>query len=244
VISAQVQEVLDPAFAIDRNNGLYVIWSQLGNSMNAGVLFTRSTDSGVTWSSPVNIFAGWGDSTTVHSPSLAVDTNGGVFAAWAARPMGGTRYDYVYFNYSHNNGTTWQTTETNMGECLSPNLVVDSGGKLDLLLASAIVPFRYGIIFKQSSDRGVTWVSKATIKDSGYSELPQLKLDRVGNMNVIYLNDYNYFFSRSVDSGLTWSEGIMLGGANAMEMSLDSVGNVYIAYETSNPSRISVFNSK
>ena len=245
VISPLAYEPLEAAFAIDRNGGFNVIWPQWVEGWNYQVLFTRSTDNGVTWSSVINIYSGWKNSSDAYSPTIAVDANNGIFAAWAAWPTGGSRYDFVYSNYSLNNGATWQSVDTSYGVSKSPNLAINSNGNIYMVLSAAVVPFRYGIAFKKSVDRGTTWAPQSYIKEDGWNSSPHMKIDRAGNLNVIYETDGKYYFTRSLDDGSTWSQPILIiNDSGVLEMALDYWGNIYVTYESGSSGQLYFTSSK
>lgn len=102
--------------AIDRrNNNIYLTWTQFDNygSTNPNdssiILFSKSEDSGISWTSPIRISKNAGDcidsDNTVEGAVPAVGINGEIYVSWAG-PAG------LVFNKSIDYGNTWLENET------------------------------------------------------------------------------------------------------------------------------------
>ena len=97
------------------NNIFYMAWTQFdsyGSSDPANksiIFFSKSTDFGVTWSTPIKLNNIDGtcidDSTTVEGAVPAIGPSGQVYVAWSG-PNG------LVFKKSLNQGVTWSTNET------------------------------------------------------------------------------------------------------------------------------------
>lgn len=101
--------------AIDRtNNNMYLTWTQFDNYGSTNVqdssiiLFSKSLDSGNTWSQPKRINKKAGDcvdsDNTVEGAVPAVGPNGEIYVSWAG-PNG------LVFNKSLDQGETWLNSE-------------------------------------------------------------------------------------------------------------------------------------
>ncbi len=97
--------------AVDRsNNNMYISWTEFDNYGSATntdssrILFSRSTDAGITWSTPVKINSLSGDcidsDNTVEGAVPAVGPNGEVYVSWVGS-------NGIIFDRSTDQGNTW-----------------------------------------------------------------------------------------------------------------------------------------
>ncbi len=100
---------------IDRtNNNMYLTWTQFDNYGSSypydssNILFSKSTDAGISWSDPIRINKRAGDcideDNTVEGAVPAVGPNGEIYVSWAG-PNG------LVFNKSLDQGNTWLNQE-------------------------------------------------------------------------------------------------------------------------------------
>jgi hypothetical protein len=232
LLSSFSPEIAAPAMAVDPGDGINIVWPQRDDNLNFPVYFTRSVDDGATWSPPVNVFAGWENSSWTYNTAIAADGSQGVYVTWTVWPVGGSRYSFVYSNYSHDNGVTWSSGDSYFGVCSSSDIAVDPDGNVDLLLESSYLPFSNQVVFMQSQDRGVNWNIRVDVTSDRFDSDPGLAIDSAGNINVIYYHDNGFFFNRSVNNGIDWGAEISLtGSGSGMDMAVDLAGNIYMAYK-------------
>jgi hypothetical protein len=97
--------------AIDRNkNYMYLTWTQFdayGSDLPAdssNILFSKSTDGGINWTSPLRINQIAGNctdrDTTVEGAVPCIGPNGEIYVAWAGK-------DGIYFDKSTDEGANW-----------------------------------------------------------------------------------------------------------------------------------------
>ncbi len=100
-----------PGVAINRQtNTLYVTWTKFDKygtadpSDSSNILFSSSSDRGLTWSTPVRLNETAGDCTdtdpTVEGAVPCVGPNGEIYVGWAS-------YDQLMFDKSLDGGATW-----------------------------------------------------------------------------------------------------------------------------------------
>ncbi|UCH94388.1 MAG: exo-alpha-sialidase [Candidatus Aminicenantes bacterium] len=242
-VSDEASQALVPLIAVDGEGGMNVVWAHTYDNWYFFINFIRSTDSGVNWSESVNIFKGWENFSSAYNVSMAVDMEGGVYAAWTAWPSGGSRYSHVYFNYSHDYGVTWGDSDQRFGVCNASDIAVDTEGTLDMVLSSAYIPFMYQIVFKKSTNRGASWDYYSEVTSGGNGSSPRIRIDRAGNINVIYASG-EFNFTRSTDSGASWSEAFVIAeSVYAIDFALDHYGNIYVVFVDNHPGQLYITRS-
>jgi hypothetical protein len=105
--------------AIDTSGGgyhgnLYILCSVTRNSNSdpSDVMFSRSTNDGVTWSSPVKVNDDPGTSAYQWFGTMSVAPNGRIDAVWLdTRDNLGTYLSALYYSYSTDAGSTWSQNE-------------------------------------------------------------------------------------------------------------------------------------
>lgn len=142
-----------------------------GNYYDAKIYYTRSTDNGTTWATPVNI---QGADTTYHAPGAdkltrlasgrLIYTTG---VMQGADPLSSSGSYSLYRAYSDNNGTTW--TYGSMG-VTTPSGFAGESGVFQLRNGRIICTFRTReewIYASESTDNGATWGTPYPILPSG-----------------------------------------------------------------------------
>ena len=146
---------------------LHVVWTDKLSSTTAAIYYTRSVDTGLTWSTPVAITD---LSHYAWNPAIAV--NGlNVHVVWREmKPVGGMRASW--YKHSTDGGNTW-----------GPNVFLDSTADWPAVAVSgnnvymandsvtAASPYNTEIFFMRSTDNGQTWSHKQQLTFSvGRSE--------------------------------------------------------------------------
>jgi hypothetical protein len=118
---------LFPALAVDAFGVLYAVWSD-----NANVMFSRSTDAGTTWSTPVRVNSGTTVGRANLFPWVDADASGHVAVAWFGASRSGNSNDKTIHEPCASGSadcmkdwTTWQVyvAETVNGRSSSPSWV-------------------------------------------------------------------------------------------------------------------------
>ncbi len=203
-----------PQTAIDARGNINLVWldSTPGNS---SVLFSRSSDGGTTFSTPVSLSNNPGGSALF--PQVAVDSSGNIFVAWFDSNSGNPG---IFFRQSLDGGTTFSAAINGPAVRWPIFMAVDASNKIDLVWAANNSTGVPQVVFCSSANRGTMFNAPLTIStaqggvdtSSGWSSLPgSLMLDANGNIHVIWIETSSpqgpatILFSRSADGGTTFS---------------------------------------
>jgi hypothetical protein len=192
--------------------------------------FNRSTDSGATWMSPINI------PNSPDTGAMAVDTNGNLFLAG-----GGAPFWCVRSSNAQNGGQTPtfdQVTQVNLGGnliqggvngiglCGQTFIAVDrSGGATNnnIYVVASVTPDFNGtnVMFARSTDGGQTFSAPQRLNDDPVNPnkwhifgTPSVAPN--GRIDVVWLDsrnaanniDMQLFYTYSTDGGVTWAANI------------------------------------
>ncbi|MFC1734494.1 hypothetical protein ACFL1X_00140 [Candidatus Hydrogenedentota bacterium] len=211
-------------------------YDDLGGTIgtDADILYTYSTDNGVTWSAtaPLNSTAFSDGIAMDQCASVCTDGSGTWIAAWALQLGDPTGTDGdIFYAHSTNNGASWSSPTA-----LNTNAVTDSGVDLYVELATdgsgnwvAVwmsnedlggIGTDWDVLVARSADNGATWTPPAPLNsdagtDSNNDHQPHIVTDGAGNWLVEWVewstnndyggtNDYDVITARSKDNGATW----------------------------------------
>jgi phosphatidylethanolamine-binding protein (PEBP) family uncharacterized protein len=240
---------LTPQVAVDGGGNIYAVWEDdnATNSNNSNILFSRSTDGGVTFSTPTNVSKSSGLS---FSPRTAVDTNGGVNVVWVDNTPG---HQTIFFSRSIDGGVTFSTpvnTSNDPSDSANPQIAVDATGTISVVWENDTI--NLGVFYAHSTDGGVSFSSPLplTTNTSG-SFGPQLAVDADGNICVVWEDDFSTLahvsFSRSADKGATFSTPQLnlskdsTGNSTAPMIALDGGGNINVVWVDDSPGYFAIF---
>jgi len=178
----------DDPFTSDENY-IYVVWYDYstGDHTNAEVWFTRSTDTGDNWSSPVNL-----SNTASYESQVpcvaAIDEH--VYVVWQEEKSDG-RFE-IRFKHSTNYGASWDSsvgiTEDLMEEldhndppeCFTPSIACYEDYVYVVCQAGWDSPTEwYTLGFMMSDDNGDNWVGEG-VSSGGTEDLPDLEDGDIG----------------------------------------------------------------
>ena len=165
----------------------------------------RSEDGGMNFSTATNISADKDYFSVVYSLCLAVDGSG-IYVGWTAWPSGGSRYSHVYFNYSNDNGATWNSEDKYFGVSSAPDISANGGSDVYFVLSNSYLPFQNRIALFMSTDSGVSWEKGKGVTSASNDTYPLIRIDSEGNINIIFKRSNAYYYTRSYDGGDTWTE--------------------------------------
>jgi hypothetical protein len=238
----------DPTIEVVPNTG--VVYSAFLNADRAGgfsTVFTKSTDHGATWSTPVHVY---GNVAWTDKPEVTMDASGkDVYVSWNG-PQGGD----LYVGQSHDYGVTWtqqKLTDTKRyyyaydGRVLADGTVVFAESSLVYSGSTTVTGqvWHHAII---SRDHGATWqnvvVAKVPVGEACvaagcgpdfYTGQASVVSDSTGHLVFAFEGPavdggpQRVQVSTSSDEGRTWSAPVALSvsGEDATAPRLASAGS-------------------
>lgn len=227
--------------AIDRNtNTLYMTWTHFdayGTSDpqdSSLILFSKSTDAGMSWSNPITISDGAGDcvdsDNTMEGAVPTIGPNGEVYVSWIGK-------DTLFFDKSTDGGTTWLPNDivvTNIPggwNYTIPGLYRCNGLPVTICDTASSSAYNGNIYINwtdqrngltdtdvwliKSTDGGTTWSSPTRVNDDvagKHQFLTWMTVDQAnGNLWFVFYDRRNYsnsltdvYMARSTDGGTTF----------------------------------------
>jgi hypothetical protein len=239
----------DPTIEVVPGTG--VVYSAFLNADRAGgfsTVFTKSTDHGATWSTPVHVY---GNVSWTDKPEVTMSASGrDVYISWNGPQVGD-----LYVGRSHDHGATWtqqKLTDSKRyyyaydGRVLADGTVVFAESSLvysGAKVAAGSQVWHHAII---SRDHGATWqniiVARVPVGEpctsagcgpDFYTGQASVVADGQGDLVFAYegptsdLGPQRVYVSTSTDEGRTWSAGAALSaaGENATGPRLASSGS-------------------
>jgi hypothetical protein len=184
-------------------NNVYVVWID-DTSGARSIYFKRSTDSGCTFGSTINLGNQKGGSI---DPKIAVSGDN-VYVVWEHTPRNNGA---IYFARSTDNGATFSSSENlanNTGFNGFPQVAV-SGSNVYVVWHDAT----HGIFFARSTDNGATFSSSENLgSNTGVNGFPQVAVSGSNVFVVWHDAAHGIFLARSTDNGATFGSPVILYG--------------------------------
>ena len=243
-ISDPAKDSAFPQIAAYGNN-VYVTW--LGRTTNdvTNVFFTKSSDGGATFSTPIAITAHSGNSGV---PKIYANANN-VYLMWEDNSA--KNFD-VYLSTSSDSGNTFDAPvdiSNNAGDSGAPQMIVDGNNIYATWMD--FTPGNFDVMFSKSTDGGQTFAKPVNLsvdgQDSGYPQLAAAG----NNVYVTWTNavsdkNYDIFFAKSADGGKTFGQPLnvsnTVGASGWPQMAVD--GNVYISWVDNTPGPYAIYIAK
>ncbi len=241
-------------------SNVYVVWSNYDyDNAQYEIRFSKSTNSGNTWSDVSVISSSASSADTINSYAPTITTNGNeVYVAWQQYSYDGTTTAYnIISRYSSDRGDSWNSATT----------VTDSDGTHyipEIAYGNDIVHLtwhayntdgnaQYTIEYASSDDDGATWerqVLRNPSSSTGWCWFPNIATeddnvyvvwqDDDWDENAIY--DMEVVLKKSDDNGETWDEGTLLVPSRDTSTSFTYMlpavtsagGYVYVSYQDYN----------
>ena len=166
-----------------------------------------------------------------YSPDICCDDKGHIYVAWED-----SRNDFarnIYYNYSHDYGLTWRTSDkrldTDASYSMGPSIVCDNNGHVYVVSSATHSGSNtYNVYLNYSHDYGVSWLTDSGVGEKviGEGSNPLINCHDNGSVYIAY---YSGGFAYSHNYGVTWQTIKPAIGAN-IKMCSDDNGNIYIAW--------------
>jgi len=229
-------------FTIDTNVGgmghgfVYQFWTSFFACNFDGTAFNRSTDSGVTWQSPLS------PPNFTDTGTLDVDTNGNLFVGGGGSPFqclrsSNAQNPNVTPTFDQNvtvnlGGNLIQGGINGIGLCGQTFLTVDRSGTAtnnNIYMLASVLPNGQStteVMFARSTDGGSTFSAPVRINDdtnhqSKWHYFGTLSVAPNGRIDVVWYDtrnaanniDSQLFYSFSTDAGVTWAPNIAVSNS-------------------------------
>lgn len=162
-----------PSASVDSSGNIDVTWVADGTNL----YFTRSTDGGANFSTPINI-------ATPANPTgdqVIAGPDGGIYVLWTAGAAS-------MFANSQNSGASFNTNAAPLGFSLSsgpPTFTVDACGNVTVFGGSSPADSTY----QRSNDGGVTFATPVDLSPAHQAFEQQLAIDKSGNVNLVWASE-------------------------------------------------------
>jgi hypothetical protein len=187
-ISRSPGNAFEPEIAVDPNDGINVVWEDDREGAEA-IMFTRSTDGGASFSTPLKISQGTGNASESH---IAIDASGRTYVTWVQEVDGTLQ---AFFTRSTNGGATFSTPVNLSNE---PNAEIH---KVFVTTFKDVVYVAYNNDYERdhqayvlrSTDAGVTFGQPVQISDAsrnrGRAHSVSMVVDSRGTLHVVWIDD-------------------------------------------------------
>jgi hypothetical protein len=229
-LSASDQTADNPRVAINDSGIAVAVWWRAAELGNQIVQSSRSTDVGITWSTPEDLSAS--DQHAIE-PQVSLNGSGKAVVVW--RRSNGSN-NIVQSSGSSDGGVSWSTPEdlsASGQDADHPQVAVDGSGNA-VAVWHRDSPNLYVVQSSRSTDGGVSWSTPVNLAVSGRDALyPQLAVYGSGNAVAVWqrFDGRNYIVqsSGSSDGGVSWSTPVNLSASGQFaenpQVAVDGSGN-------------------
>ncbi len=208
---------------------LYAMWQARRQATgDKFVMFRRSQDLGTSWEADRRV----NSQATSFIPSVAVDSEGGIYAAWTDERKTGFK---IFFNRSLDHGATWlsddvliEGLDVRFGTAISVDVATDGHGGVVVVWEENGASGGRRVRAAASRDRGASWSPPAFVDDGAnpFSPIAPTVAFVGGRAVVIWTAAVSgdrvlsqVWSDVSADGGLTWGPDVMIseteGGVQA-----------------------------
>src|SRR5207253_1299478 len=236
-----------PQIAVDERGNINMVWLD-DSPGNFSVFFSKSSDGGVTFSSPMNLSSSPGGA--ARFPQIAVDFNARIYVAWFDSNSGNPS---IFLRRSTDGGATFSTAITAPAVQWPVLMTIDGSNDIDLVWAADDTIGVPQVVFSRSVDGGTTFSAPLTISNSSAgvnASSPagtgpgSLALGPNGNIDVVWTESAppqgtnDVMFSRSTDGGATFSAPGKVTSSlsptfGVAGLAVDGAGNIQVLWMSS-----------
>lgn len=226
---------------IDGAGNINVVWSDANTSQ---IFFARSTNAGISFSTPLNIS---NYASGASSPTMALDAGGGIDVVWQGSVAGHNPYD-LFFTRSTDAGASFSVAKdvsNTPSGAFFDQIAADPAGNIDIAWNSNCPSPSFcsvvssDVFFSQSKDGGATFSAPVQITNTqGQAAISRvlLAIDFTGNVDLAWPQvaggSNAAFFSRMNAGTAAFSSPRQIASSFPAAMGLDANGTIDIAAAT------------
>jgi hypothetical protein len=262
--TVSINESMGTCIGVSKDT-VHVIWNDKRNNTHAAIYYSRSIDTGLTWSAPIaitNTVVGnaWNPTIAVNGPNIHVawreiDTLSGHRASWYKHSLdGGNTWSQsmyldstadwpaisvsgtnvyiandrvvsqnpynteIFFMRSVDNGNTWSVPQRlTFAVGRSEDEAISAQGSHVHMAWNDNREGKFQILYKESSDYGVTWDSDRVVIDtSDYNTMVSIDDNHVDVVATgAPTGHFQLQLAQSADTGATWAPSMDLSNDTA-----------------------------
>jgi hypothetical protein len=226
-LSNDASDNAEPQIAVDAIGNIHVVWEN--DSDTLGVLYSKSSDSGASFSTPATLASG-----SSLAPQLAT-AGDNVYVAWED-----VSNSNISFSRSTDGGANFLAAKSltpNRSNPLGVMFAVDASGYLNATWIDN-TSGTYELIFSRSTDLGATFSDPLQVSNNpGDAGDQQMTTDAAGNIYLAWRENSpaDIYFARSADGGVTFSDSVNLSNNSGISstpwLNLDAAGNINVGWE-------------
>lgn len=206
-----------PDFCIDSDDIIHLVWQREIDG-DFEIIYKKSTDKGLSWSSPLQLTCTPGN---LFKPIITSDSGSSLYLVWQAE----NPVDYsieIYFKKSSDKGESWSSpTRLTWNQKYSFNPIIRTDNDDNIHLVYSYNDYVCSeIYYKKSTDAGSTWSNPTRLTWlSGDSVVTSFTVDSNSNLYIFWIDDTpgetEVYYKKSTDGGDTWTGATRLTWTNS-----------------------------
>jgi hypothetical protein len=225
-----------PVVALDSAGSVNLAWADSAVGPRQ-VLFTRSSDGGVSFTEPVNVSRSSGEA---FDPAIATDAGDAVNVAWEDT---GSGEGAIFFSRSMDRGLSFSSptrVSAAQGEASDPEVAVDRFGGLNVAWIQEQPSGGTRVMISRSTDGGRTFSPPSVVASDPEAEFEYLTMATGGNRTYLAFNNetsQQVFLAQCQSSALDFGAPIQLshaettrGRAHSPSVAVDGNGRVHAVW--------------